>query len=312
MGSNNRRMGKVGECVVTKIEMKKVKLLNGEEISYQERVGGKDVVILIHGNMTSSVHWDVVIENLSERYKVYAIDLRGFGKSSYHKPINKIQDFSNDVWLFINKLNLKDFAMVGWSLGGTVCQQFSADHPGYCTQLYLLASGSSRGFPYYSVGEDGIPYRNNRLQILVEVEDDAKTKIVQTAYDTLDYNFLKRMWNAAIYVHKKPETERYQKYLEDMTTQRNLAECYQALNTFNISSVHNGLVEGTNQVKDIDIPVCIAWGEDDRVVTKSMTEELLADYGDRAIYQEFKKCGHSPLIDNLDQLLESLEAFLKK
>ncbi|MHA6250508.1 intracellular short-chain-length polyhydroxyalkanoate depolymerase [Oceanobacillus sp. CAU 1775] len=296
---------------MTQIEVKKVKLANGEEIAYQERSGGENIVILVHGNMTSSVHWDLVIENLAEQFKVYAIDLRGFGESSYNKPITKIKDFSDDLKLFVDELNLKDFALVGWSLGGTVCQQFCADYPGYCERLFLLASGSSRGYAYYPIGEDGLPDTNNRLRSLKDLQDDDKAKIVQTAYDTSNYEFLKQMWDMVIYVNKKPEPERYQKYLEDMTTQRNLAECYQALNAFNISGVHNGLVEGTNQIKDIDIPVLIAWGETDMVVTKDMTDELIEDFGDKAIHKELKNCGHSPLIDDLDLLLETMESFFQ-
>lgn len=307
MGCDGFKMGKVE--VSKMIDVKKVLLANGEEIAYQERAGGEDVVILVHGNMTSSVHWDVVIENLSPHYKVYAIDQRGFGNSSYHQPITQIKDFADDLKLFIDELGLKDFALVGWSLGGTVCQQFCADYPGYCNRLFLLASGSSRGYAYYPIGEDGLPDTINRLRTIEEVRESDKAKIVQTAYDTLNYDFLRQMWDMVIYIDNKPDPERYQKYLEDMTTQRNLAECYQALNLFNISDVHNGLVAGTNQVKDIDIPVMIAWGETDMVVTKDMTDELIADFGDKAVHRELKKCGHSPLIDDLDQLLDAMETF---
>lgn len=74
-----------------------MKLDNGEEIAYREREGGDKVVILVHGNMTSSVHWDVVMESLSPEFKVYAIDLRGFRESSYPKPITEIADFSDDL-----------------------------------------------------------------------------------------------------------------------------------------------------------------------------------------------------------------------
>lgn len=312
MGCNHYKVGKIEVSKMSTIEVKKVLLENGEEIAYQERVGGEDVVLLVHGNMTSSVHWDVVIENLASNYKVYAIDLRGFGKSTYHQPITEIKDFSNDLKLFVDELELRDFALAGWSLGGTVCQQFCADFPGYCNRLFLLTSGSSRGYAYYPVGEDGLPDTTNRLRTLEDVRDDDKAKIVQTAYDTLNYDFLKQMWDMVIYVNNKPDPDRYQKYLEDMTTQRNLAECYQALSIFNISDVHNGLVAGTNQVKDIDIPVMIAWGETDMVVTKDMTDELIADFGEKAIHKELKNCGHSPQIDDLDQLLEAMEGFFSR
>ena len=62
-----------------KVQYKQVDLPNGERISYQEREGGEKKLLLIHGNMTSSKHWDLVIEHLDPSYKVYGIDMRGFG-----------------------------------------------------------------------------------------------------------------------------------------------------------------------------------------------------------------------------------------
>lgn len=289
--------------------LKKVALPNGEEIAYREREGGEDIVVLVHGNMTSSVHWDLVIENLSEKYKVYAVDLRGFGESSYHKPITAIKDFSDDLKLWVDAIGIKDFALVGWSTGGCVSMQFCADYPGYCNGIFLQSSGSTRGYPYYPLGADGMPDFANRLKTLDDMYEDSKWKFVQGAYDSKNYDALKQLWESVIYTHNKPDEERYQKYLEDMTTQRNLAEVYHALNTFNISAVHNGLVKGTNQVKDINVPVLITWGENDLVVTREMTEEIREDFGERAAYKELKGCGHSPIIDDLEQLVGTMEDF---
>src|SRR5690606_29986566 len=108
-------------------------------------------------NMTSSVHWDVVMEKMDPSFKLYALDMRGFGDSSYNEPIRSISDFAADVKLFVDRLGLKDFSLVGWSLGGAVCQEFCATYPRESRKLLLLGSASSRGYPYYSVGEDGLP-----------------------------------------------------------------------------------------------------------------------------------------------------------
>lgn len=292
------------------VELKKVKLSNGETLAYREREGGEEVVILVHGNMTSSVHWDVVFEQLAPKYKVFAVDLRGFGESSYHMEIASIQDFSDDLRMFVDKMGLRNFSLVGWSLGGTVCMQFCADHPGYCHRLFLLGSGSSRGYPFYPLGEDGLPDINNRLRTYEQVQEDDKTKFVQLAYDTLNFDFLRQMWDMTIYINNKPEERRYEKYLQTMAKQRNLAEVYQALNTFNLSPIHNGLVSGEDKINNIHIPVMIAWGEHDMVVTKQMTEELLSDFGGKAVYKELKNCGHSPQTDDIDQLVDVMESFL--
>ncbi|MFB4168610.1 alpha/beta fold hydrolase [Virgibacillus sp. JSM 102003] len=297
---------------MSEVLLNSVLLSNGEKIAYRERVGGDKNVLLVHGNMTSSVHWDLVIENIAPEFKVYAVDLRGFGESSYNQPIDSIMDFSNDLKLFVDEIGLQDFSLVGWSLGGAVAQQFCADYPGHATHLFLLASASSRGYAYFETGADGFPVISNRLETLEQVKQDGKTKVVQNAYDTKNFELLKQTWDMLIYRKDKPDQARYEKYLADMTTQRNLAEMYQVLNIFNLSNVHNGLTEGQDKIKNISIPVIIAWGDEDLVVTKQMTDELIEDYGEKATYKELTGSGHSPLIDDLDNLLGIMEDFFSK
>lgn len=287
------------------ISLKKVHLPNGEILAYREREGGEIPVLLVHGNMTSSAHWDVVLERMDSRYKLYAVDLRGFGASTYKKRITSIKDFADDLYLFVQGIGLKNFTLVGWSTGGAVGMQFAADYPGYCEKLVLLASASTRGYPYYASQPDGTPDLSKRLKTLAEIEaDPGKYQSIQGAYDNNDRNLLKWVWNTLIYTHKQPDEERYERYIDDMRTQRNLSNVYQALNTFNISSVNNGLVDGTNQAKDIQIPVYVLHGDRDYVVTRKMQEEILEDLGERATFIELKNCGHSPLIDDLEQLLD--------
>ncbi|MEH7249792.1 alpha/beta hydrolase [Neobacillus niacini] len=291
------------------VMMKEVHLTNGETIAFRERAGGEKKLLLIHGNMTSSKHWDLVLENMSEEYKLYALDLRGFGKSSYNKLITSIKDFSDDVKLFVDEIGLKDFAMIGWSTGGAVAMQFTADYPGYCNKLLLLASESTRGYPF-----DGKTSENEEPRRFSSYEDIKRDLIrtipVQTAYDTNNVELLKLIWNAVIYTKTQPAPELYDEYVQDMRTQRNLAEVHHSNNTFNISHHHNGLVEGNGLVDQINVPVLVLRGDRDYVVTAEMTREIIEDLGEKATFVELKDCGHSPLVDDLPQLLKEVTDFL--
>ena len=301
----------MGKTEARAVDLKKVNLPNGETIAYREREGGIKKVLLVHGNMTSSKHWDLLIDAMDSSFKIYALDLRGFGESSYNKPIMSIKDFSDDVKMFADEMGLKDFSIIGWSTGGAVGMQFVADYPGYCEKLILLASASTRGYPFFGTSPEGLPDVNNRLASYDDVKKDpSKTLAVQSAYDQQNRGFLKAMWNMLIYTNRQPEEQHYEEYVDDMLTQRNLAEVYHSLNTFNISSLNNGLLEGTDQVKDINIPVLVLRGDRDLVVTKGMTEEIVEDFGGRAKFVELKDCGHSPLVDDLAQLQQHVEGFL--
>ena len=293
------------------MNLQKVVLPNREQIAYRERAGGEKIVILVHGNMTSSKHWDLLMDVLDEKYKVYAPDLRGFGQSSYNERITSIEDFSDDLKGFVDALELKDFYLVGWSTGGAVSMQFVADYPGYCEKLVLLASASTRGYPLIGTKEDGTPDTEHRPVTIEEIEQEEKTLVVQGMYKSRNRDGLKALWNRVIYTHNKPVAEIYEQYVDDMLTQRNYADVNYSLTTFNISNQHNGIKGGTNQAKDITIPVLILRGDRDYVVTEPMTKEIEADLGKNATSIRLRDTGHSPMVDDLEQLTEAIEKFLE-
>lgn len=292
-------------------QLKVVELSNGETIAYRERPGGEKLVLFIHGNMTSSKHWDILMDTFNEDYTIIAPDLRGFGGSTYNKRASHVRDFSNDIKLFVDSLGLKKFSLVGWSFGGTVCMQFCADNPEYCEKLVLLASGSTRGYAHYKTNSDGSPDVTTRFTTIEEIESDQMRTIpMQALYDTKNRDGLKLVWNSAIYTHKQPGEEKYNEYIDDMLTQRNLADVYHALNTFNISHVDNVAAKGTGEIDKINIPVLNLYGERDLVVPYIMTQEITEDFGDKAKTVKLENCGHSPLIDDLQQLKTAIENFL--
>lgn len=289
----------------------KVELSNGETLSYRKREGGDELVLLVHGNMTSSKHWDLLMESMDERFTIYAVDMRGFGESTYNRRITSIKDFSDDIKLFVDALELKDFTIIGWSTGGNVAMQFCADYPDYSKKLVLFASGSTRGYPFYSSNADGTPDFTKRLATIEQIEQDpVKTIPMQQMYDTKNRDGLKFVWNSVIYTQNQPDEARYEQYVDDMLTQRNLADVYHALNTFNISAVDNEVARGTNQVKDIHIPTFVLYGDRDFVVTGEMTTEIIEDFEGRAQIMKLANCGHSPLVDSLDETKEAIEEFI--
>ncbi|WP_342574734.1 alpha/beta hydrolase [Solibacillus sp. FSL K6-1781] len=288
-----------------------VELSNGETLTYRKREGGDELVLLVHGNMTSSKHWDLLMESMDERFTIYAVDMRGFGESTYNKRITSIKDFSDDIKLFVDALELKDFTIIGWSTGGNVAMQFCADYPDYSKKLVLFASGSTRGYPFYSSNADGTPDLTKRLATIEQIEQDpVKTIPMQQMYDTKNRDGLKFVWNSVIYTQNQPDEARYEQYVDDMLTQRNLADVYHALNTFNISAVDNEVARGTNQVKDIQIPTFVLYGDRDFVVTGAMTTEIIEDFAGRAQIMKLANCGHSPLVDSLDETKEAIEEFI--
>lgn len=293
-----------------KIHLKSVELPNGETLGYRERDGGDEVVVLIHGNMNSSCHWDVVLEQMDARYKLYAVDLRGFGISTYHTPIESLSDFAADVKQWVDMLGLNRFSLVGWSTGGGVAMEYAAAYPEEVSRLVLLASVSTRGYPFYEDGADGLPDVTRRITTIGGIRSLTRNILIESANLRRDRQFMKQLYEAVIYDRNQPDERRYETYIDDILTQRNLMDVYHALNAFNISVFDQEASAGSGAVKRIKAPVLVLRGTHDFVITEAMTNETLADLGDIAEFVPLSGCGHSPLVDDPTQLLNAMESFL--
>ena len=85
------------------------------------------------------------MEKFEKDYTVYALDLRGFGDSSFENEINSLRDFAEDVELFIKALDLKNVYLCGWSTGGGVVLEVAADMPDRIEKELLLDSVGIKG-----------------------------------------------------------------------------------------------------------------------------------------------------------------------
>ncbi len=107
------------------------------------------VVVLIHGNCSSSGFWEPLIDQLGQRYRVIAPDLRGYGDSEA-APIDAtrgVRDFSDDLHGLLAALKISaPVHLVGWSVGGGVALQFAIDHADQVASIVLESPMSPYGF----------------------------------------------------------------------------------------------------------------------------------------------------------------------
>ncbi|MGN7456835.1 intracellular short-chain-length polyhydroxyalkanoate depolymerase [Paenibacillus pasadenensis] len=294
------------------VELKSVRLDSGETIGYRQRSGGEEAVLLLHGNMNSSVHWDVVLERMEARYAVYAVDLRGFGTSTYLAPAVRLSDYADDVAAFMEKIGLPRAIVWGWSTGGGVAMELAARHPERVDRLVLLASVSTRGYPQHEDGPDGRPDLSSRLTSADGIRADRRNRRILQANEERDKPFMKALFDAVIYERRQPEPQRYEAYLEDILTQRNLMDIYEALNAFNISRFDHPAGAGTGAVDLVEAPVLAVRGTEDKVISEAMHRELMEDFRGRAAEALLPGCGHSPLIDDPERLLDVVQSFLQE
>jgi non-heme chloroperoxidase len=88
------------------------------DLYYQDHGSGKPVV-LIHGWPLSGRSWEKQEAVLLQAgYRVITYDRRGFGDSSKPTSGYDYDTFAKDLHQLIKKLNLRDAALVGFSMGG--------------------------------------------------------------------------------------------------------------------------------------------------------------------------------------------------
>ncbi|HEY83374.1 MAG TPA: alpha/beta hydrolase [Dehalococcoidia bacterium] len=111
------------------------------ELDIHYLTGGQgDPLIVIHGGSTGARAWVRNMEELSQRYTVYVPDLPGFGHSPPLDGDYYIPELVDFVDKFSHALGLKNFYLMGHSLGGGVALSYALRFPDKVTKLVLVSS----------------------------------------------------------------------------------------------------------------------------------------------------------------------------
>lgn len=285
-------------------EFKKIQIRN-EVLAYREGGLGNRNILLIHGNMSSSAHFDHLMDALYDDFKIYAVDLRGFGHSSYHERFDSLKDLSEDLEFFIDKLRLKDLEVLGWSTGGGIALQLAADVQSLVKRVILLESVGITGYPMFKKDAAGQAILSEKLITKEEIESDpVQVAPVLAAIASKDAAFYKMLWNYAIYTAgNQPEESDYDRYIEEMLLQRNLVDIDYALTRFNLSDTDNGYNVGTGEIYKVKCPVLIIQGDKDIVVPMSMATGIQEALKDNSKLVILENSGHNPLVDQFDRVV---------
>ncbi|UGT41576.1 alpha/beta hydrolase [Nocardia yamanashiensis] len=112
-------------------------------------------IVLLHGWGCRIEYWNPQINLLADRYRVIALDLRGFGRSTQgERPfgVDALGDDLSDV-LAATIAAGQQAAIVGHSLGGVTLMSWAARHPGAVRRYarsVLLMDTVAENFPVHS------------------------------------------------------------------------------------------------------------------------------------------------------------------
>ncbi|MCB8963435.1 MAG: alpha/beta fold hydrolase [Bacteroidales bacterium] len=119
------------------------------DIFYREYGSGFPLVVL-HGLYGSSDNWVSIAGALSDSYRVILVDQRNHGASP-HCSTHSYRDMAEDLHRLVLHLNLREFHLMGHSMGGRVAMLFHTLYPVYVRSLVVV---------------DVAPWRYNRADSL--------------------------------------------------------------------------------------------------------------------------------------------------
>ena len=234
------------------------------------KYGNGPVIILLHGLFGALSNFEKVIEYFEKNYTIIFPLMPLYSSSLINSTVSGMVDFISTI---VEENNLKDFHIVGNSLGGHVGLVYTLKNKDKVASITL--TGSS-GLFENSLG-GGYPNREN-------------------------YDFIKEKTELTFY---KPETASKDLIDEVYETVNDRAKAIRIV-TLAKSAVRHNL---RTELPKIDIPVNLIWGKND-IITPLFVAEEFEKLIPNSTLNVIDECGHAPMMEHSDQFNKILEQFL--
>jgi non-heme chloroperoxidase len=261
---------------------------------YYEDHGSGQPVVLIHGYPLNSGSWEKQVPALLKAgYRVIAYDRRGFGKSSQPSTGYNYDTFAEDLHKLIQHLKLRDFVLVGFSMGGGEVARYIGKYGSKGVSKAVIIGG----VPPYLLKTADNP----------EGVDGAVFEGIQKAVSADRFafftDFFKNFYNTDVYLGKRVSEQAVQ------------ASC-------NVASIASGIAslacvptwheDFRKDLEKINVPTLVVHGDADRIVPFSAAGQRTAKLVKGAELVVIKDGPHNVAWTHADELNTALLHFLGK
>ena len=236
----------------------------GVELFYQDCGAPTDpVVVLLHGWPLSWRMWEPQIEPLvAAGFRVIAYDRRGFGASSFPWDGYDYDTLAGDLKDLMDALDLKDAALVGFSMGGGEVARYINRYGAARVSKAALVSAVTPFMLKTDDNPDGVPQK---------VFDDMKAGVEKDRLDFMD-SFAETFVGWGVLSHPISEAQlAYNKSIAAMAQPRATLQCIDAFGTTDFRA----------DVQKMTMPTLVVHGGADDIVPAEVggkaAAELLPD-----------------------------------
>ena len=113
--------------------------VNGVKL-YYEVYGKGEPLLMLNGNNSSMARFSKQIDALSKKYMVIGLDSRGQGKSTSNDTKITYELMADDVNTFLDKMQLKNVNILGWSDGGNIAVILAMQHPDKVNKMAIMGT----------------------------------------------------------------------------------------------------------------------------------------------------------------------------
>lgn len=276
-------------------------------VHYHDHGGEGVPLVLVHGLGGSVTNWHLVAPALAERFRVFAIDLVGFGAT---EPLHRSTTVTANAEVlndFVEHVIGESAVLIGNSMGGLVAQLAAAGGPQWCRALVLVAPAVPAVSP-------------------ASFSPDTLLRIVLPAIPGIGPNRLRAFWNDTPIDEQLEEGWRILTYdptrvhpeyreLARATVERRASTTW-AADAFSEASRSIGALltrrsRHRKMIHRIVAPTLLVQGDADRVVIPEAALRLIDERPDWDLAL-LDDVGHVPMIEVPERFLDVVVPWLEK
>ena len=220
---------------------------------YYEDHGAGTPVVLIHGYPLNGASWEKQVPVLlTSGHRVITYDRRGFGKSSQPTTGYDYDTFAEDLRKLVTTLELRDFALVGFSMGGGEVARYLGKYGSQgVSKAVFLASIP----PYLLKTPDNL--EGVDLSVFQGIE-----KAVAADRYVFFTDFFKNFYNTDILLGKR---------VSDQAVQASWNVAAGASATASLACVATWYTDFRRDLPRIEVPTLVMHGDADRILPLTAT-----------------------------------------